>query len=59
MIEYFKKKILVVTPYIWNIREYIEFARSIRVNFSPFELKIKIRFLSIGLDILILENEEN
>ena len=59
MIEYFKKKILVVTPYIWNIREYIEFARSIRVNFSPFELKIKIRFLNIGLDILILENEEN
>lgn len=59
MIVYCKKKILVVTPYIWNIREYIEFARSIRVNFSPFELKIKIRFLNIGVDILILENEEN
>lgn len=59
MIEYFKKKILVVTPYIWNIREYIEFARSIRVNFNPFELQVKIRFLNIGLDILILENEEN
>ena len=59
MIICFEKKILILKPYIWNIREYVEFARSICVNFSPFELKIKIRFLNIGVDILILENEEN